>query len=183
MSRPHNSHFGVTGSKPHFAINHIVACCAVTLHCMPDTVVFLRDIDITLVPFFCCYCLGFYFIWWLDYRCNFSQTCPPHLRRSEPLLSLSPPRPPHLCCFSFRIIWLNSKTFLSACQSLDHSRLSTYVIWVAVKHEPAINYTTIWAMHLERIDCLGFISWAPHSLDSWRLLAKDRVRRECSSMH
>lgn len=48
-----------------------------------------------------------------------------HLTSDDPCLC-SPP--PHLCCFSFRIIWLNCKTFPSACQSLDQSRLYTYVI-------------------------------------------------------
>lgn len=122
---------------------------------------------------------GTFFFWWLGYRC-FNWTCPPHFRKPE---SLSSPVSPLLFLY-FRItFWLNSKTFLCACQSLDETRLYAYVIWVAVKHEPAINYTAIWAVHLERIDCLGFISWAPHSLDGWRFLAEDRVRRECCLEH
>lgn len=180
MSHPHNSHFGVTSSEPHFAINHIAACCAVTLRCMPDIVVLPRDffwVPFYLFVLFCCCCCFFSFGDWII---DVISTRYAHLASEEPSLSSLPP---HLCCFCFSIIWLNSKTFLCACQSLDESRLHTYVIWVAVKHEPAINYTAIWAMHLERIDCLGFISQAPHSLDGWRLLAQDRVRGECYSGH
>lgn len=144
MSHPHNSHFGVTGPKPHFAINRIGH---ITLYA---TVVLLRHLDI--------YLFFLFFFWWLDYRCNFSWTFPPHFAKI-PVLLLHPKlaSAPNLA------------SFLRACQSLNESRLYTNIIWVAVNHEPAINYAAIWPMGM---DCLDLISRAPRSFDGWRSLTK-----------
>lgn len=72
------------------------------------------------------YLVSFFFFCWFDYRCDFSWTFPPVLLLHPKLAS-----------------------FLCACQSLNESRLYTYIIWVAVNHEPAINYAAIWPAHLE----------------------------------
>lgn len=177
MSHPHNSHFGVTSSTPHFAVKHIAACCVVTLHCMPDTVVLLRDFDIFWVPFFLVFIYLFIYLLWLDYRCN--QPDMPHLRRSDSLFS---PTSPLLFWFQD-----HSAKFWNLSLCLPKSR------WVKTLYIRHLSVCQAWTSNQlycnlsnefrEKIDCLGFISRAPHSLDGWRLLAQDRVRRESYSEH